>query len=114
MVVDDIMREAGIPYRRSRFTSKPLPPTYAVYTDDITSEGADNIGCHTPKIMTHQISVEVYESTPDDEAEAKIEAALDARGFDWQKQDRYWLQSEQRYQTVYEFYYTIKKRRISS
>ena len=105
MKIDDILTASGVQYRRSRFP-KPPDETYAVYTDDVSTDGPDGIN----RIYTHDYTVEVYEPTPDDVAEAAIEAAIDAAGLTWTKQDRYWLQDEQRYQVIYEFS-SIKKRR---
>ena len=102
-MVKEILNATGLPYRRSRFL-KPPSGTYAVYMDDISRDGADGINL----ISYHDITVEVYEPTPDDKAEAALEAALDAAGLTWTKQDRYWLQTEQRYQVIYEFSYIIK------
>ena len=105
-MVSNILTAAGVPGRRARY---PVPPagTYCVWLDDITTDGPDGY----PVILTHDISLEVYEAAPDDEAEAAIEAAITAAGLQWTKQDRYWLQTEQRYQVVYEFSF-IEKRRI--
>lgn len=102
-MVNTILDATGLPFRRSRFL-KPPAETYAVYMDDVSRDGADGINL----ISNHDITVEVYEPAPDDKAEAAIEAALDAQGLPWTKQDRYWLQSEQRYQVIYEFSYIIK------
>jgi hypothetical protein len=84
--------------------------THAVYFDDVTVETADRVptGGPLPRIVTHDVTVEVYEPSPDDETEAAIEAELDARGIPWSKQDRYWLQDAQRYQVIYTFSYTTK------
>lgn len=105
-MITQILTDAGVEFRRSRF---PQPPagTYAVYTDDVSADGADHVNC----IRTHNITVELYELVPDDNAEAGVESAIDARGIHWDKHDRYWLQDVQRYQVVYEFTY-IEKRRI--
>ena len=105
-MVDSILTAAGVTYRRSRF-SKPPAGTYAVYTDDVDTDGPDGL----PRILTHSITIELYEPHPDDDAEAAIEAAIAAAGLQWTKQDRFWLQTEQLYQVVYEFDY-IEKRRI--
>lgn len=104
-MVNKILTASGVPYRRGKFTGKA--PTYAVYTDDITTDGPDGL----PLILRHGITVELYESKPDDAAEAALEAAISAAGLQWEKQDRYWLQTEQLYQVVYEFDY-IEKRRL--
>lgn len=107
-MVNDILREAGVKYAQARY-KPPLPSTYAVYMDDQEGEGADLIVC----LIHHSITIEVYESKPDDATEQAIEAALNRRGIQWTKQARYWLQEEQRYQVIYEFNY-IEKRRITN
>ena len=106
-MVTEILRRAGVPFRQSRYTARPLPDTYAVYFDDREAGGADGINC----LITHNITIEVYESKPDQVMEAAIEEALDAFGLEWTSQARYWIQEEQRYQVIYEFTY-IEKRRI--
>jgi hypothetical protein len=102
----DILAAAGIQARRNRFP-KPPAGTYAVWMDDIETDGADN---QPPAIFRHDVTIEVYEPKPDDDAEAKLEAAMSAYGRQWTKQDRYWLQAEQLYQIVYEFTYVEKRR----
>ena len=106
-MVNEILKRAGVKFRQSRYTAKPLPETYAVYFDDREANGADGINCLT----THNITIELYETKPDDAAEAAIEEALDAYGLEWSAQARYWIQEEQRYPIIYEFTY-IEKRRI--
>lgn len=106
-MIDKILTAAGVKYKRTRFL-KPPAETYAVYTDDVETDGPDGINA----IFTHDYTVELYEPTPDDATEAAIEAALDAEGLRWDKQDRYWLQDVQRYQVIYEFTH-IEKRRIN-
>lgn len=105
-MVNKILTAAGIAYRRSRFT-KPPAGTYAVWMDDITTDGPDGM---PPSIFHHSVTVELYEPKPDDAAVAALEAQLSARGLHWTKQDRYWIQSEQMYQTIYEFNYIEKRR----
>lgn len=104
-MVNEILTAAGLEYRRTRF---PRPPagTYAVFMDDVTTDGPDG----QARIFTHSITVEVYEPKPDDAAEAALEAAITAAGLQWTKQDRYWLETEQLYQVVYEFEYIEKRR----
>lgn len=105
-MIKKILKAAGVKFRRVRFL-KPPAETYAIYFDDIVeTDGPDGINC----IFTHDYTVEVYEPTPDDAAEAAIEAAINAEGLKWTKQDRYWLQDEQRYQVIYEFSYKEKRR----
>lgn len=104
-MVNELLNRAGIPGRRTRFP-KPPAGTYAVWFDDITTDGPDGI----PAILTHDVEVEVYEPAPDDEKETAFEAALTAAGLQWTKQDRYWLQTEQLYQVLYNFSYMEKRR----
>lgn len=107
-MVSELLTAAGIKHRRGRFV-KPPAGTYAVWLDDITTDGPDGMA---PLIFRHDVTVELYEATPDDAAEAAIEAQLSAAGLHWTKQDRYWIQSEQFYQVIYEFYYIEKRRAI--
>ena len=103
-MIETILTASGIKFRRTRFP-KPPAGTYAVYMDDVTATGPDNMPA---RIFTHDVTVELYETQPDDAAEAAIEAAIDAQGIPWTKQDRYWLQDVQRYQVIYEFSYIVK------
>lgn len=105
-MVEKILTAAGVQFRETRFQSPPSG-TYAVYDDDIEADGPDGINL----LFTHDVAVEVYEPKPDKETERAIEAALDAEGLRYEKQPRYWLQDEQRYQVIYEFTY-IEKRRM--
>lgn len=110
-MIEEILTAAGVMHRRARFLRMP-EKTHAVYFEDITVDGADRVSPSTsvglPRMYTHDVTVEVYETTPDDKTEAAIEAELNARGIPWTKQDRYWLQDAQRYQVVYEFSYYTK------
>lgn len=105
----DILNAAGVKNRQGRFLRMPAE-THAVYFDDKTVEAADRVTAdgRLPGIVTHDVSIEVYEPTPDDKAEAAIEAELDARGLSWTKQDRIWVADAQRYQVIYEYSYTEK------
>lgn len=102
----EILTAAGITNRRSRFI-KPPTGTHAVWMDVITTDGADNMA---PGIFRHDVTIELYEPKPDDAAVASLEAQLNAHGLHWTKQDRYWIASEQMYQTIYEYSYTGKRR----
>ena len=105
-MLDAILTEAGIEYRPNRFPSPPAG-TYAVTMDDIDTDGPDGM---PPQIFRHNTTIELYASKPDQAAEAALEAAMSARGLHWSKQDRYWIQSEKLYQTIYEFTFTEKRR----
>lgn len=108
-MVNDILTASGIKYRRGRFL-KPPTGTYAVYMDDTTVDGPDGLPAGASFIVTHDVTVELYEAHPDDAAEAVLEAAILAAGLTWTKQDRYWLHTEQMYQVIYEFTYREKRR----
>ena len=103
-MVEKILNAAGLRFRKTRFPSPPAG-TYAVYIDDVSTDGPDGLN----RILIHDYTVELYEPAPDDEAEAAVEAALDAEGVRWTKQDRYWLQDDQRYQVIYEFTHREKR-----
>lgn len=104
-MVTDILRNSGIQFRKARFL-KPPSGTYAVYTDDIETLGGDKLVA----VYHHRITIEVYEPTPDDNAEQAIEQAISDTGTQWEKQDRFWIQDVQRYQVIYEFDYYEKRR----
>lgn len=110
-MIKEVLTAAGVPHRQGRYVNPPAE-TYAVYFDDVTTDGPDRVaavaGGKLPKICAHSATVELYEPKPDEAAEAAIEAALDAQGLTWTKQDRYWLQNVQRYQVIYETDYTTK------
>lgn len=100
----EILAAAGIRERGSRFT-KPPAGTYAVWFDDITTDGPDGMA---PRIFTHSVTVELYEPKPDKAAVEALEAQLSANGLHWTKQDRLWIKQENMYQTIYEFTYLVK------
>lgn len=112
-MTETILTASGIPFRQGRFPDPPAV-TYGVYFDNLTTDGSDPVTPPTsaglPRIIRHDVMVELYEPRQDLDAEAKLEAELNARGISWTKEDRYWLQNVQRYQTVYEFYYFEKVR----
>lgn len=109
-MIREILSAVGVLHRKARFLQPPAE-TYAVYFDDVETDGPDPVPFSTtpPQIYKHSISVELYEPRPDDATEAAIEAALNARGVAWAKEDRYWLQDVQRYQVIYTFNYTEKR-----
>lgn len=104
-MVSEILADAGVQGRRGRFTN-PRPDTYAVWMDDVTTDGPDGM----PRIFRHDITLELYETKPDDAAETAIEEAIAEAGLQYTKQDRYWIQSEQMYQVIYSFNYIEKRR----
>lgn len=105
-MVKDLLTAAGVQERGSRFT-KPPAGTYAVWFDHVTAGGADG---QAPSIFRHDITLELYSPKQDPQSEAAIEQQLGLRGLEWEKGERYWIQTEQIYQTVYDFSYTEKRR----
>lgn len=107
MQVNDILIAAGIPHQEAQY---PDPPedTYAIYFDDIEVAGPDRLGPGVPRLDRHDVTVELYEPSYDDAAEAALEAQLITQGLTWTKQARYWLDTIRRYQVIYEFSYIIK------
>lgn len=105
-MVNDILNASGVQHRRGRFTSPP-PGTYAAFFDNVTLDGPDE---HPEWVEKHSVMVELYAPAPDPAAEAAVEAAISAAGLKYVKQDRFWIQTEQIYQTIYEFSYTKKRR----
>jgi hypothetical protein len=75
--------------------------------DDVTTDGPDGL---PNALRRHDVTMELYEDRPDDATETALEAAIAAEGLQYSKQDRYWLQSEQQYQVIYEFTYNEKRR----
>lgn len=105
-MIEKILAAAGIKERGSRFT-KPPAGTYAVWFDDIDTDGPDDM---PPCIFKHSGRIELYEPKKDPAAVAALEAELTASKLKWTKDDRLWIQSEQMYQTIYEFTYIEKRR----
>ena len=110
-MIKEILTAAGVNHRQGRYTSPPAG-TYAVYFDNVDKDGADRVTPDTsaglPYVKHHDATIELYEERPDPATETAVEAELDARGLDYHKEDRYWLQDVQRYQVVYEFNYITK------
>lgn len=101
-MVKEILTGAGFvegkTFKETRFLTSPKT-TYAVYMDSFTRRGADSLNL----IKDHNYTIELYCYKPDPKAEARIENMLDTYGIEFTKDDRYWLESEQLYQIVYNF-----------
>ena len=95
--------EEGKTFKETRFL-KPPKTTYALFMDSYTRRGADGLNL----ITDHMYTIELYAYKADPEAEARIEAMLDQLGLEFEKDERYWIQEEQLYQTVYRFDYIEK------
>ena len=93
----------GKTFKETRFL-KPPKTTYAVYMDSFTRRGADGLNL----MREHNGTIELYSYTPDPTAEAKIEKSLDDLGLEYEKESRYWIESEQLYQVIYTFDFVEK------
>jgi len=107
-MVKQILTAAGFiegeTFKETRFL-RPPKKTYAVYHDSVNRRGADNLNC----ITEHNITIELYSQAPDPINESKIEAAIDQVGRPFNKDERFWIESEQLYQTIYTFNYIFKE-----
>lgn len=106
-MVKEVLTGAGFiegkTFKECRFL-KPPATTYAVYMDSYDRRGADNLNL----IKEHGYAIELYSAAPDKQAEARIERSLDNLGIAYEKQERYWLESEGLYQVIYNFDYMEK------
>lgn len=106
-MVKQILTNAGFiegeTFKETRFL-KPPKETYAVFSDSYNRRGADGINM----IREHTATIELYSYAPDPDAENQIETSLDDLGVEFDKADRYWIQSEQLYQAIYTFAYIEK------
>lgn len=93
----------GKTFKETRFI-KPPKGTYAIYLDSFTARGADGLNL----LKDHDYTIELYSDTPDPEAEGRIEKSLDNLGLEYEKSERYWIQSEQLHQIVYNFNFIEK------
>lgn len=104
-MIKNLLKAAGLLSWESLCPDPPAD-TYAIYFDEVTTDGPDGYNW----ILVHDCTVELYELTKDAAAEAKLEQVLNGEGIRWIKQSRYWLQSVQRYQVIYEFTIFEKRR----
>lgn len=106
-MVNKILTESGFAinktYKECRFI-KPPNTTYAVYLDSFSCNGADDVNL----IKDHDYTIELYEYSPDPDAERRIEDSFDNEGISYDKQERTWLESEGLYQVIYDFSYIEK------
>ena len=93
----------GKTFKETRFL-KPPTTTYAVYMDSFTGRGADNRNL----VKEHDSTIELYSYKPDPNSEVKIEAMFDDLSIEYDKSERYWLESEQLYEVIYTFNFIEK------
>lgn len=104
-MVDKIFTNTDIPYKETRFNKAPST-TYAIYTDSINRRGGDTKNL----LVDHRIFIELYSGSLDLVSEGKLERNLDAFVVQYNKSERVWLEDEQKYQVIYDFNYTEKRR----
>ena len=93
----------GKTFKETRFLNPPKT-TYAVFMDSFTRRGADSLNL----IKEHFYTIELYSYKADPTAEAEIEKMFDMLGIEYEKSERYWLDTEQLYQVVYTFNFIEK------
>ncbi len=93
----------GKTFKETRFL-KPPKTTYAIFLDSYLRRGSDDLNF----IKEHSYTIELYSYAPDPGAEKRIEDTFDQLGLDYTKQERYWINEESLYQTIYEFDYIEK------
>lgn len=106
-MVKQILTESGFKegktFKETRFL-KPPKSNYAIYLDSYNARGADGLNM----IKEHDCTIELYSNKPAPTDEMNIEKTLDRYGIEYEKQERYWLESEQLYQVLYTFTYIEK------
>lgn len=106
-MVKNILIKAGFvegeTFKETRFLTPPKV-TYCVYFDSYDRRGSDDQNL----LKEHSVSIELYAYKPDSKSEAKIESVLDALGIEYEKTERFWLETEQLYQTIFNFDYIEK------
>lgn len=99
MTIYKTLQDTGLPCVYSHF-AKPQSPPYLVYIGrGQTTFGSDN----TWSWRRNQYQVEYYFKTKDESAEATIENALLANGYNYEKSDDIFIEDE----NVFVIYYYI-------
>ena len=106
-MVKEVLTGAGFvegkTFKETRFLTPPKT-TYAIYLDSFTRRGADALNL----IKDHDYTIELYSYQADPDAESRIEAKLDELALEYDKGERFWIDSEQLYQVVYNFKFIEK------
>ena len=92
-----MLEKSGLPVAY-RYYRRPPPLPYLVWLEDSTDNYyAEGLVC---KKVRH-IRVEMYTGQKDPAAETRLENAL--AGLPWQKTGEEWIESEDFFQSIYEF-----------
>ena len=108
MILNDVLDKAGFidgkTYRKTRFVTAPNV-TYVIWDVNETYRGTDDFS-HVIKQSDYTITL--YEKTPDEEAETRLEKQFILAQLPFTKGDREFNQGEQLYEIIYEFTYLEK------
>lgn len=91
------LETTGMEVAENHFKKPPALP-YVVFLESGNYGGADSKNC----IADRSITIELYSDKINETAEAKIEALLNDIAKEYLK-DRIWIDSERRFQTMYDF-----------
>lgn len=104
MVVKNWLEQGtGLKWKELRYIKMP-PLPYNIFIDDTVYRGADKLN----NIIEHNISLEHYSETIDNENEKIIEGFLNKEELHFDK-NREWLNDEELYVTVYELETVLEK-----
>lgn len=81
----------------------PPPLPYLLFMEARDIGGADNRNC----IASRDISIELYSSKVDHASEQLIENLLNEKAMSF-KMDRVWIDTEEMYETIYDFNFVEK------
>lgn len=99
------LESTGYNTTEERFSKPPALP-YIVFIEDINVRGGDNENC----IEERKINVELYSDKINKVAEKAIEDLLNEKSIEYKK-ERIWIDTENFFQTVYDFNFIEKFRR---
>ena len=108
MCLDELLEElarAGVACRETYFVSAPKSGPFAIYDVGCQATGGD--GAPAKRAYTASLSLMEHPGDPLD-ARAAVEAALDARGLEWERGMREWSEDERLCITDYTFSWVEK------
>ena len=100
MLMDDILREAGIPGRETLYIDAP-GGCYVSWGDEITADGSDF--CN--ELYTHRYTAYLFQprDAADDSAREALQSVLDDNGIHFTRQARIFYEDLQYFCTTYIF-----------
>lgn len=96
--VKKLLETTGMSVAETCFLKPPSLP-YIIFIEEIEFRGSDHKNC----IANRDISVELYSTKINKEKENLIEKLLNDKSIEYRK-NRTWINSEELFQTVYDFY----------